>query len=178
MKRKLAVLASLQWLCCWKVLIVKVWTCSSFTLTNVQHHLWCGCKETAADCFLMTFIHINEGCTRGLRSSQWAVHSQGSVLSILKLWLTRTLKTAAQCGEELQYLVALSEMSSFVICYDMLIMCSIHSQMVVIKGVLSAAVIVAHTKRNAFNQWQTTVFLRGILDSTSKTLTVLLLFIK
>lgn len=114
-KRKLAVLSSLQWLLLKKSpddenlnLFFSGQPDASFTFANARRHLWHRCEETAGGWFLMTFTHIthiNEGCTPGLRSSQLAVHSQGSVLCILKLYSTlistrelSTSKTVANCG--------------------------------------------------------------------------------
>lgn len=45
---------------------------ASFTLAYAHRHPWHHCKETAGGWFLMTFIHINEGCTQMFSSSQLA----------------------------------------------------------------------------------------------------------
>lgn len=57
---------------------------ASVTLAYAHRHPWHRCKEAAGGWFLMTFIHINEGCTRVFSSSQLAVHWQGSIFHILK----------------------------------------------------------------------------------------------
>lgn len=59
---------------------------ASFTLAYAHRHPWHHCKEAVGGWFLMTFIHINEGCTQVFSSSQLAVHWQGSIFHILKLY--------------------------------------------------------------------------------------------